>query len=154
MARNGVIGKQGRLPWSIPEDSKHFLSAVEGGTCISGRRSYEELGRAIPGAGLHIVLSKQQDLTYPDAMVRPNLGDAMMAALESGRPIWMCGGADVYQRTFPIAEEFWATHIDADVEGDVYFPDGWQDHFQHEASRHSSSDANFRYDFVVYRRTP
>ncbi|CAK9047014.1 Dihydrofolate reductase [Durusdinium trenchii] len=152
VARNGVMGKGGKLPWSIPEDWSHFLAAVKGGTCISGRRCYEELGQAMPGSDLHIVLSKQKDLHCPDAVLRDSLPEAMKVAHERGGDIWILGGTEVYRQSFELADEFWATHVHADVEGDVYFPDGWQEHFPTEVSRRRSQDEQYSYDFVVYRR--
>ncbi|CAE7155104.1 folA, partial [Symbiodinium pilosum] len=150
MSRNGVIGKKGRLPWSIPEDFSYFLEAVKGDVCITGRRSYAEFGCAIPSAGLHIVLSKQQ-LRYPDALVQPSLQEALQVArMRNHVNVWIAGGTSVYRESFALADELWATHVHADVEGDVYFPAGWQEYFTEEVSRRSSSDSNFQYDFVVY----
>mmetsp|Transcript_42177 Transcript_42177/g.86757 ORF Transcript_42177/g.86757 Transcript_42177/m.86757 type:complete len:177 (-) Transcript_42177:442-972(-) len=135
MSRNHVIGKRGRLPWSIPEDFAYFLEAVRGDVCITGRKCYAELGSAIPGSGLHIVLSTQ-DITYPDAVVRPSLDAALLVARGSDAAnVWICGGTSVYRESFPIAQEFWATLVHADVDGDVYFPHNWQQHFPVEDFR-------------------
>jgi len=153
MSRNHVIGKRGRLPWSIPEDFAYFLEAVRGDVCITGRKCYAELGSAIPGSGLHIVLSTQ-DITYPDAVVRPSLDAALLVARGSDAAnVWICGGTSVYRESFPIAQEFWATLVHADVDGDVYFPHNWQQHFPVEVSRRKSFDENYRYDFVIYRKS-
>ncbi|CAE7601220.1 folA [Symbiodinium natans] len=152
MSRNRVIGKKGRLPWSIPEDFAYFLDAVRGDVCITGRKSYAEFGSAIPGAGLHIVLSKQ-GFACPDAVVQPSLGAALHVAKDcQAKNVWIAGGTSVYRESFPIADEFWATLIHEDMDGDTFFPANWQQHFPEEVSRRSSSDANFRYDFVIYRR--
>eukprot|EP00438_Fugacium_kawagutii_P014066 Skav204173 [mRNA] locus=scaffold903:496254:498207:- [translate_table: standard] len=108
----------------------------------------------MPGSSMHIVLSNQKDLAYPDAVVQHSLADAIKVAKEQScdAGIWILGGTEVYRECFSMADEFWATHVHADVEGNVYFPDGWQEHFPFEVSRRSSSDDNFSYDFVVYRR--
>ncbi|CAK9046431.1 unnamed protein product [Durusdinium trenchii] len=87
----------------------------------------------MPGSDLHIVLSKQKDLHCPDAVLRDSLPEAMKVAHERGGDIWILGGTEVYRQSFELADEFWATHVHADVEGDVYFPDGWQEHFPTEA---------------------
>ena len=109
----------------------------------------------MPGSSMHIVLSTKKDLAYPDALVKQSLDEAIKAAKEAedAKNIWILGGTDVYRESFKVADEFWATHVHADVEGDVYFPHGWQEHFPVEVSRRSSSDEHFSYDFVVYRRS-
>lgn len=152
-ARNRTIGKNGKLPWCIPEDWEYLLASVRGGVMICGRRCYEELNHAFPGAATSLVLSRRPDLKYKDATVCNSMRRALdVAQHAAGDVIWIGGGEHVYAEAMPIAGELWATMVDANVDGDTKFPDGWQAHFPREVSRRSSAGAGFSYDFVVFSR--
>ena len=155
VARSGVIGRNGTIPWSIPEDWRHLLDSVRGGVMIEGRRCYEELGSAFPGAASTIVLTRDQTRRYSDAHVRHSLAAAIdLAQTVEGDTVWVGGGVDIYRESFQMADELWMTSIHADIEGDTKFPDGWQQQFPLERSRRLGRDDSFTYDFIVRARRP
>jgi dihydrofolate reductase len=125
VARNGVIGRDGDLPWHLPTDMKHFRELTTGGTVLMGRKTYmsiPERFRPLPGRR-NVVLSRSGEA--PGAEVFAGLESALVAAPDA----FVVGGATVYDATLPLADAVWATEIDADVEGDTFFPplvdDAW-----------------------------
>lgn len=152
VAKNGVIGQQGHLPWRIPEDWDYMLNCTRGGIMIEGRRCYEELGGALPGRKT-IVLSRRLP-PLADALTATSLAHALDQAqsLPEGNIIWIAGGEQVYKEAMPLARRLYITRIDHAFEGDTHFP-AWQDYFPHCLESRASSDANYRYTFEVYSKT-
>jgi dihydrofolate reductase len=120
-ARNGVIGRDGGLPWHLPTDLKHFRELTGGGTVLMGRRTWgsiPEKFRPLPGRR-NLVLSRDAGFAAPGASVFGTLDEALAAC---GGDCFVIGGGATYLETLPLAGEVWATEIDADVEGDTVFP--------------------------------
>lgn len=150
-ARNRVIGRDGKIPWSIPEDWQYLVDSVRGGVGVIGRKSFEADG--IPGVASTIVLSSKRDLQCAGAHVCASLEEALeLGQKVDGDCIWICGGELLYREAFAVADQLWATRIHADVDGDTYFPDGWQQVFTQELSMRKSRDANFEYEFMILAR--
>jgi dihydrofolate reductase len=119
-ARNGVIGRDGTLPWHLPEDLAHFRAVTTGATVVMGRHTWESLPdrfRPLPGRR-NVVLSRQPSYDAPGAEVVATLDDA----LAPGADIWVIGGAAVYRAALPAADRLAVTHIDGDYDGDVTAP--------------------------------
>ncbi len=150
VARNRVIGRDGRLPWSIPEDWQHFLDSTEGGTLVAGRRCVDELvdtGALADGRRRVFKVSTTQK--GPDCF--SDFPSALEAAKECGRPVWICGGERIYGEAMPIADELVLTLVDVDFEGDTYFPP-WKDEFPCLLSERKSQHGEIPLYFRVYRR--
>jgi dihydrofolate reductase len=150
LARNGVIGAQGRLPWHLPEDLQHFKKLTLGHPVIMGRRTWESLGRPLPGRE-NIVVSRQRGFAAPGASVAASVQAAI--ALCAGEPVaFVIGGAELYAAALPLADGLVMTEIDRDYAGDTLFPDwdrgAWKVS-QREA--HTAKDG-VRFDFVLYER--
>ncbi|MCC5806533.1 MAG: dihydrofolate reductase [Opitutales bacterium] len=150
VARNRVIGRDGRLPWKIPEDWNHFLESTRGGSLVLGRRCFEELvdtGALKDGTRRVFIVSTTR--SGPDCF--PDFPSALEAAKRAGRTIWICGGERIYAEAMPVADELILTLVDADFDGDTRFPE-WSGEFTNlhseRASRHGSIPLYFR----VYRR--
>lgn len=120
VARNGVIGKDGRLPWHLPEDLKRFRALTMGHHLIMGRQTWESIGRPLPGR-TSVVLTTRRDYVAPGAQVVHSLEQAL-AACPADDEIFIIGGAQVYRAGLPLADRIYLTEIDADYEGDVVFP--------------------------------
>lgn len=148
-SENRIIGKDGGLPWSIPEDAAFFLNKVKGGIVIEGRRCFEETGKAFPESDT-IVLSRDGLFAPPGILTAVSLPLALELAqsMEGEGPIWICGGEAIYEEGLPLADKLYLTIVHAEVEGDTRFPD-WREHFTAELDRRESSDENFSYTFVV-----
>lgn len=118
-ARNGVIGKEGKLPWYLPEDLKHFKRTTLGKPVIMGRKTWESLGRPLPGRR-NIVVTRQTGFTAEGAEVYSNLQDAVAAVKDEPIAIIM-GGAQIYAEAMPQIEVAHITVLNADFEGDAFF---------------------------------
>jgi dihydrofolate reductase len=122
-ARNGVIGKQGQLPWHLPEDLAHFKRTTLGQAVVMGRVTWESLPekfRPLPGR-TNVVVSRQTSFTAPGAQVVSSL-EAAMALFPSTEVVWLIGGAQLYSQALPLASQIVVTEIDADFEGDAFAP--------------------------------
>jgi dihydrofolate reductase len=124
VARNGVIGRENALPWSIPEDMRFFRSSTRGQIVVMGRKTYESLGKALP-ARENAVISRNPGWSAPDARVFRGLQDAIRFFRESpsnaGKNLFVIGGAEIYRLALPDLDEVWLTEIDAEFPGDTRF---------------------------------
>jgi dihydrofolate reductase len=125
-ARNGVIGRDGDLPWHLPSDLRHFRELTTGGTVIMGRKTYESIPdrfRPLPGRR-NLVLSRTPGYAPPGAEVFGHLDDALRAAAGDGdvAECFVIGGGTTYAEALPLAGRVYATEVDADIEGDAVFP--------------------------------
>lgn len=119
VARNGVIGANGKMPWRLPADLKRFKQLTMGGALVMGRKTWDSIGKALPGR-VSIVVTRNKEWHAPDALVVNSIEEALTAA--DGNDVWVIGGAEIYRQMLPLAETLHLTHIDADYEGDVKFP--------------------------------
>lgn len=118
-ARNGVIGKEGKLPWYLPEELKHFKRTTLGKPVIMGRKTWESLGRPLPGRR-NIVVTRQTGFTAEGAEVYSNLQEAV-AAVKDEPIAFIMGGAQIYAEAMPQIEVAHITVLNADFEGDAFF---------------------------------
>lgn len=148
-ASNRVIGRDNTLPWRLPADLQHFKRTTLGKPIIMGRKTWESLGRPLPGR-TNIVLTRNPGYTASGATVVGSLADALTACGDAPQAC-VIGGEAIFALALPLADRIVATEIQADVEGDTWFPElptGW-----HEVSREPQPEENgYRYDFVTYER--
>jgi dihydrofolate reductase len=122
-ARNGVIGKQGQLPWHLPEDLAHFKRTTLGQPVVMGRITWESLPekfRPLPGR-TNVVVSRQISFKALGAQVVSSL-EAAIALFPFSEVVWLIGGAQLYAQALPLASQIVVTEIDADFEGDAFAP--------------------------------
>lgn len=148
VAANGVIGREGGLPWHLPEDLQHFKRLTLGHPLIMGRRTWESLGKPLPGRD-NIVVTRRPGYEAPGAALANSLEAAL--ALCAGEPVvFVIGGRDLFAESLSIAAALILTEIHRDFPGDVRFPEydraKWRE-TQREA--HTGADG-MRFDFVVY----
>ncbi len=157
MANNRVIGADNDMPWHLPADLKHFKATTLGKAVIMGRKTYESIGRALPGRP-NIVITSNADYSLSDATVvdSPESAYEVAKALSKGQgdndEIMIIGGGTIYQSFLDKADTLYLTNIDLEVEGDTQFPDyeaaaNWK-----EVSReaHSADEKNpHAYTFVT-----
>jgi dihydrofolate reductase len=120
MAQNGVIGRDNALPWRLPEDLRRFKAATLGKPILMGRKTFESIGRALPGR-LNLVLTRDRDWSAPGAVVVHSMEEALRAAA-GAEELVVIGGAEIYRLVMPFARRIYLTHVHADVSGDTYFP--------------------------------
>jgi len=124
--RNGIIGKDGGLPWRLPSDLAHFKAATLGRPVIMGRRTWDSLGRALPGRA-NIVVSRDVRRPAPGAWVFSDMTTAIaaaaaMACAHGQDEACVIGGAEIYAQALPRADRLVLTEVDATPDGDVAFP--------------------------------
>tara|TARA_A200000113_G_scaffold204303_1_gene199893 strand:- start:1123 stop:1635 length:513 start_codon:yes stop_codon:yes gene_type:complete len=160
MAKNRIIGADNDMPWHLPADLKHFKAITLGKAVIMGRKTYESIGRALPGRP-NIVITSNADYSLSDATVvdSPESAFEVAKALSSERgendEIMIIGGGTIYQSFLDKADKLYLTHIDLAVQGDTQFPDFNADGKWNEVFReaHSADEKNpYAYTFVTLVR--
>lgn len=158
VAENGVIGRGNKLPWHLPNDLKYFKSVTWGKPVIMGRKTWESLGRPLPGR-TNIVISRQPDYAPVGARVVPTLDDAVtlaesIALIDGVDEAVVIGGAEIYALALPRCDRLYLTEVHADVDGDAHFPAWERTHWREvKRERFAATDANpYAYSFVVHER--
>jgi dihydrofolate reductase len=149
VAANGVIGRQGRLPWQLPEDLRHFKRLTLGHPVIMGRKTWESLGgRALPGRD-NIVVSARQAYEAPGAAVATTLEAALALCLDE--PVaFVIGGRRLFAEALPLAAGLVLTEIQRDFPGDARFPEYDRSKWREtQRETHTAADG-MRFDFVLY----
>ena len=150
VAANGVIGAAGGLPWQLPEDLQHFKRMTQGHAVIMGRKTWESIGRPLPGRK-NVVVTRQAGYAAPGASVAPSLQAALALCAEQAI-VFVIGGADLYRAALPLADALLLTEIHRDFAGDTRFPEfdrlQWR---ETEREQHVAPDG-LRFDFVRYLR--
>jgi dihydrofolate reductase len=119
-ASNGVIGRDGTLPWRIPADLKHFKRLTMGTVMVMGRRTFESLPGLLPGRR-HVVLTRDRSWSAEGADVAHSVEEAL--ALARGGPVSVIGGAEIFELFGPLANRLELTEVLADIAGDTVLPD-------------------------------
>jgi dihydrofolate reductase len=129
VARNGVIGIGGGLPWYLPDELRRFKERTIGHVLVMGRRTYESIGRPLPGRTT-VVVTRQPDWHVDSELVvtAASLFEALAKAAALDDDVFVVGGAEVYAAALPLADRLELTHVDAAPEGDTAFPEvDWDD---------------------------
>jgi dihydrofolate reductase len=117
VARGGVIGADGRMPWHLPEDLRMFRKLTMGGVVVMGRKTFESIGKPLPGR-TNVVITRQTDFHPEGAEVVHSLGEA----LEKHPDCFIIGGAEIYRQALPLADRLYMTKIKTAYKGDTIFP--------------------------------
>ncbi|KUJ83660.1 type 3 dihydrofolate reductase [Microbulbifer flavimaris] len=158
MARNRAIGRENALPWRISGDLKFFKRVTMGKPVVMGRKTFESIGRPLPGR-LNIVITRNAEWHAEGVSVVTSLEEALRLAGESARlggaeEVMVIGGAEIYRQALPLAKRLYVTEVDADVEGDAFFPEfagGWS---ETRRDCYSASDRDeYNYCLVQYDRS-
>ncbi len=154
VARGGVIGRDGGLPWRLPEDMAHFREVTMGHPVVMGRRTWESLPerfRPLPGRR-NVVLTRDPGWSADGAERAASLEEALRL-LEGESRVSVIGGGEVFAAALPLADELLMTEIDLDIEGDTFFP-GWDRNAfdRGRAGEHVAADGT-PFAFVTYART-
>jgi dihydrofolate reductase len=153
VARNGVIGRDGTLPWRLPEDLAHFKRTTLGHPVIMGRRTWESIDRPLPGRR-NIVVSRTPGFAPAGAEVASDL-DAAVALCADSAEAFVIGGAQLYAAALPLAQRLIVTEIDADFDGDTFWPPIDSSLWRETAREHlaPTSSRPFAVDFVTLERS-
>jgi dihydrofolate reductase len=156
VARGRVIGRDGGIPWRIPEDMARFRELTMGHAVVMGRRTWESLPdqfRPLPGRD-NVVVTRNPDWSAQGADRAGSLEDAL-ELVESAPRVFVIGGGEIYAAALPLADELLLTEIDAEIEGDTTFPRWDRDEFEEVERRERVTEGGTRFAFVRYvRRAP
>lgn len=158
MASNRVIGRDNALPWRLPKDLAYFKRVTMGYPIIMGRKTFESIGRPLPGR-CNIVVTQQPQWQAEGVEVVHSLPQALdlahsKASAESLDQVMLIGGAALFEQALPLAQRMHLTQVHAEVEGDVYFPEFEIERWRETEREDCFADETnpFDYSFVVYNR--
>ncbi|MDR2894226.1 MAG: dihydrofolate reductase [Alistipes sp.] len=148
-AKDGVIGLGGKMPWHIAEDLQYFKRVTLGHTVVMGRKTFESLGRPLPGR-TNVVITRNESFAPAGVEVAHSLEEAA----HNHPDAFIIGGADIYRQALPLAGELYITHIDADYEGDTRFPEWNPAEWIPVSSEWHERGEKFPhpFEFALYRR--
>jgi len=148
VARNGVIGVDGGLPWHLPDDLRRFKALTLGHVLVMGRKTYESIGRPLPGRATVVVTrSAGWRAGSEEVRVAASVPEAIATAAAIDREVFVVGGAEVYAAALPLADRLELTFVDAEPEGDTAFPEVAWDEWR-EVGRQAGNGATY----VTYAR--
>ncbi len=150
MDRNRLIGRDNTLPWRLPEDLRHFKATTLGKPVIMGRKTWESLGRPLPGRR-NIVVSRNASYPLQGGELATSL-EAALALTAGCDEVFVIGGAELYRQALPLAQVLHLTEIDASHEGDAWFPEFSAAEWREVARDARVNDEGLAYAFVRYER--
>jgi dihydrofolate reductase len=151
VARNRAIGRNNALLVHLPDDLPRFKRTTLGHAVVMGRKTWESIGRPLPGRR-NIVVTRDPAWQAPGAEAAPSIPAALALAADASK-IFVLGGAQIYAQALPLADELILTEIDADLEGDAFFPVWDRSQFREVSREAGSSQGSLRFDYVTYART-
>lgn len=135
VAKNGIIGCDGKIPWNIPEDMEYFRKITTGHVVIMGRKTYEEIGKPLPNR-FNIIVSQSQTFTGENLFTAASLEEAISfgenyaSEHDISPEIFLCGGQKIYEQGLKYAKKLYITEIDKSFNGDAFFPKFCQNKFR------------------------
>jgi dihydrofolate reductase len=156
VSRNGVIGIDNQLPWHLPEDLKYFKSVTMGKPIIMGRKTYDSIGRPLPGR-TNIVITRDSSWQAEGVEVARTLAQAMTlgqlaCAQADVDEAMVIGGEQIYRMTLPAAHRLYLTEVQAEVEGDAFFPEFDAKDWQQVSEQLPGVTDTHPYRFIVLER--
>jgi dihydrofolate reductase len=150
IAKNSVIGINNTLPWHLPEDLKRFRALTMGHHIIMGRKTYDSLGRLLPGRTT-VIVTRNTDYKVAGALIAHSLQDAI-ALCKADDEAFLIGGAELYQEGLKLSNKLYITEIALEVEGDAYFPEYSPDEWLESAREAHVSEQGLAFNYVTYLR--
>jgi dihydrofolate reductase len=155
LATNNVIGRNNQVPWCLPTDLRRFKALTMGHHLILGRRTYDSVGRPLPGR-TNVVITRREDWTAEGVTVVHSLEDALRVAAEAGETeAYIAGGAEIYELAIHRADRMQLTRVHAEVEGDTWFPefDDVSEWKLVDSEHYEADEKNeFPFSFLTYER--
>ncbi|HEX8980103.1 MAG TPA: dihydrofolate reductase [Parasulfuritortus sp.] len=150
MARNRVIGVDNKLPWHIPGDLKYFKGLTMGHHIIMGRKTYESIGRPLPGRTT-VIVSRDPGYAQDGCLIAHSLDEAIQLA-EGDDQVFFVGGSSLYEQALPRVGRLYITEIQADYDGDAHFPEFDRAIWREVSRDRRHSEDGLEFDYVVYER--
>ena len=118
MAENRVIGYKGRIPWHLPEDFRWFKQATMGGVLVMGRKTYESIGKPLPGRETYVLSRTTRSIEGVHNFTNLDI----LKEIDTNKTIWIAGGAEIYQQMLPLCQEIYLSRVHNSYQGDTEFP--------------------------------
>ncbi|MFP6587974.1 MAG: dihydrofolate reductase [Pirellulaceae bacterium] len=152
ISQNGIIGRELDLPWHISADLKRFKALTMGHHIVMGRKTYESIGRLLPGRTT-VIITRQSDYQIPGAIVVNSVEQALAVAGDD-QETFIVGGSQIYNLALSLVDTLYITRVHADVEGDTRLDAiDWSAWKCESSERHSADEENdHEYSFEIYRR--
>ncbi len=147
VSKNGVIGNKGCIPWRIKGEQRRFRELTTGNAVIMGRKSYEEIGHPLPNR-LNIIVSGTAEFEGENLLMAHSVAEAI--ELAGDKDVYISGGAGIYAEAMPLVERMYITEVEAEVEGDTFFPEFNAADFERVEDEHVEGD--IPYTYVTYIR--
>ena len=151
VAANGVIGRNGQLAWHLPDDLRHFKQLTLGHPILMGRRTYESIGRPLPGRRSIVISTTLRERPHPEVEVVRSLDEARSLTANVEGPVFVIGGAVLYGSALPRANVLHLTELDEPVDGDVFFPPFDRTQWRRVSAERHARDDRHAFDFTVSR---
>ncbi|MBU3901143.1 dihydrofolate reductase [Patescibacteria group bacterium] len=153
IARNGVIGRGKELPWHIPADLAYFKKTTSGHPVIMGMATHESIGRLLPGRK-NVVLSDLPDFKPTEGAFKAASFQEAFKLAEDDQEVFIIGGASVYEQALEFADRLYLTEVQADIDGDIYFPEFDKNQWVETKRENYLADEKSFYNlnFIVYER--
>jgi dihydrofolate reductase len=154
MAKNCVIGARGGIPWKLPAELKLFKELTMGHHIIMGRKTYESIGRLLPGRTT-VIVTRQPGYRVDGAIIAHSL-EAAIAACGNDDEIFVIGGEEIFRAALPLADRLYLTTVEAEVDGDTYMPRFDPSNWRETSARFYHADARnpYGFRFATYDRAP
>lgn len=149
MSLNRVIGHNGKIPWHIAGEQNRFQQITTGHTIIIGRKTYESIGRPLPGR-TNIVITRSKDYSAPGCIVVESLDAALNKCARDETEAFICGGEQIYHLALPIVHKIYLTIIQQEIIGDTFFPEFSLKVFKAIKSEHINKPLHYK--FIIYER--
>ena len=149
LAKNRVIGIDNKLPWRLPDDLQHFKKLTLGHSIVMGRKTWESLPGVLPDRR-HIVITRDKNYTSENAEIVHSIEEAISLVPEQ-QPVFVVGGANLYQQLIHTADRMELTLVDAEPEGDAFFPEWDKQQWQEVSREHHAADERHRFAFDFLR---
>ena len=150
IAKNRVIGVNNTLPWHLPEDLKRFRALTTGHHIIMGRKTYDSLGRLLPGRTT-VIVTRNPDYKVDGAIVVNSL-EAAIAACGDDNEAFLIGGAELYKDGLKLANKLYITEIDAEYEGDAFFPEFEINEWKAGERETHRAESGLSFSYITYQR--
>ena len=155
MAKNRVIGKDNKLPWNLPEDMKFFREVTKGHILLLGRKTFDSLGKPLPGR-FHVVVTRSAQKSENPLVIFVGSIEAAMTAIKKIAGSWpeevmVIGGSEIYRQTLPYVQRIYLTVIEKDFEGDAHFPEFSEKEFP--LFEQKNIDGPLPFSFRIYQRS-
>lgn len=153
VAENNVIGKENQLIWHLPADLRHFKQLTMGHPIVMGRKTYESIGKPLPGR-TSIIITRQKGYTAQGCIVVNSIAEALEKAKALDEQVYIIGGAEIYRQALPFTDTIYLTKVHHTFEGDTFFPELAEAEWKEASAYHHDPDEKntYGYSFIELKR--